>query len=57
MLYPGNYGYIPKTLAEDDDALDVLLVCDYALHPGVIIKCKIIGVLLMKDRKGNDEKL
>lgn len=57
MTYPGNYGYFPKTLASDGDALDVLLVTDYALVPGTIIECKILGVLMMKDEAGVDEKI
>ena len=57
MVYPGNYGYIPNTVAGDGDPLDALVICDYALMPGCIIKCKIIGVLLTKDEKGDDEKL
>ena len=57
MLYPGNYGYIPNTLAQDGDALDVLLICDYPIYPNVIIESKIIGVLIMEDEKGIDEKI
>ena len=57
MLYPGNYGYIPNTLAGDGDPLDILLFCDYPIYPGVIINTKIIGVLLMDDEKGQDEKV
>jgi len=57
MLYPGNYGYIPNTLAGDGDALDILLICDYPIYPGVVVKSKIIGVLIMEDEKGIDEKV
>ena len=57
MIYPGNYGYIPNTLAGDGDPLDILVVCDYSINPGIIIECKIIGVLIMKDEKGLDEKI
>jgi len=57
MIYPGNYGFVPNTLAGDGDPLDVLVVCDYALHPGIIISVKFIGVLLTKDEKGQDEKI
>lgn len=57
MNYPGNYGYIPNTLACDGDPLDVLLVTDYSLYPGTIIETRIIGVLLMKDEDGIDEKI
>ena len=37
MLYPGNYGYIPKTLSGDGDPLDILLLCDYPIYPGTVI--------------------
>lgn len=57
MGYPGNYGYIPKTLSDDGDPIDLLLVSSYSLIPGCIIKVKIIGVLEMRDEKGYDEKL
>tara|TARA_B100000963_G_C22547344_1_gene635054 strand:+ start:200 stop:691 length:492 start_codon:yes stop_codon:yes gene_type:complete len=57
MIYPGNYGYIPNTLAGDGDPLDILVLCDYSINPGIIIECKIIGVLIMKDEKGLDEKI
>jgi inorganic pyrophosphatase len=57
MVYPGNYGYFPNTLAGDGDPLDVLLISNYSLHPGIIIEVKIIGVLLMQDEDGQDEKI
>ena len=57
MSYPGNYGYIDKTLSEDGDPIDVLLVCDFPLQPLSLITIKIIGVLMMTDEKGTDEKL
>ena len=57
MKYPGNYGFIPKTLSGDGDPLDVLLICDFPILPGVLISSKIIGVLLTTDEKGTDEKI
>ena len=57
MAYPGNYGYFPNTLSGDGDPLDVLLICDYALYPGITVSVKIIGVLLTTDEKGKDEKI
>ena len=57
MLYPGNYGYIPDTLSEDQDPIDILLLCDYPIYPGTVINVKVIGVLLTTDEKGDDEKL
>jgi inorganic pyrophosphatase len=57
MSYPGNYGYFPNTLAGDGDPLDVLMICDYAIYPGILVKVKIIGVLITTDEKGEDEKI
>lgn len=57
MCYPSNYGYIPNTLAEDGDALDILVICPYTIAPNTIIKTKIIGALVMTDEKGLDEKI
>ncbi len=57
MAYPGNYGYINFTLSEDGDPIDCLIVCDYPLYPNTLIEIKIIGVLLMEDESGQDEKL
>tara|TARA_Y100000741_G_scaffold50895_3_gene34882 strand:- start:5234 stop:5731 length:498 start_codon:yes stop_codon:yes gene_type:complete len=57
MFYPGNYGYFPNTLAGDGDPLDVIVLTDYSLQPGILVNCKIIGVLLTKDEKGLDEKI
>jgi len=57
FTYPGNYGYIPNTLAGDGDPLDILLISDYKLDPDVIIETKIIGVLIMDDEKGRDDKI
>jgi inorganic pyrophosphatase len=57
MGYPGNYGYIPNTLSDDGDPIDVLLITDYKLNSNTLIRVKIIGILLMKDEAGIDEKL
>jgi len=57
MPFPFNYGYIPKTLGEDGDPLDVVLISDYSLVPGCKAKIKVIGVLDMEDEKGTDEKI
>lgn len=57
MQYMGNYGYIPNTLSEDNDPIDCLMLCDYPLYPMTIVTVRIIGVLLMEDESGNDEKL
>lgn len=57
MFYPANYGYIPNTLADDGDPIDVLVVTPYPLQAGVVIRARPIGVLLMTDEKGVDEKI
>jgi inorganic pyrophosphatase len=57
MSYPGNYGYIENTLSLDGDPIDVLVLCDFPLQPLSLITIKLIGVLLMTDEKGVDEKL
>jgi len=57
MMYPGNYGYIPNTEAGDGDPLDILMISDYSIYPGILVKVRIIGVLITKDEKGMDEKM
>jgi inorganic pyrophosphatase len=57
MHYPSNYGFVPNTLSDDGDPADVLVVTDHVLAPGVLIKTKLIGVLIMEDESGIDEKL
>ncbi|MEJ2489066.1 MAG: inorganic diphosphatase [Sulfurovaceae bacterium] len=57
MHYPANYGFIPNTLSDDGDPADVLVLCDYTLQAGSVIKCRLVGVLLTEDESGGDEKL
>lgn len=57
MHYPCNYGYIPQTLSDDGDPVDVLVVTPYPLTPGVVVTCRAIGVLKMEDEAGGDAKL
>ncbi|WP_062267249.1 inorganic diphosphatase [Endozoicomonas arenosclerae] len=57
MFYPANYGYIPQTLADDGDPLDVLVVTPYPVVPGSVIRCRTVGMLNMSDESGQDEKL
>lgn len=57
MSYPCNYGSIPNTLADDGDPLDVLVLSDHTVFPGVVIPSVIIGVLEMEDEEGIDMKL
>jgi len=57
MFYPANYGFIPNTLADDGDPLDVLVITPYPVIPGSIIRCRPVGMLDMDDEAGGDEKL
>src|SRR5690554_2920768 len=57
MFYPANYGYIPQTLTDDGDALDVLGVTPYPVQPGSVIRARAIGILEMTDEAGKDAKL
>ena len=57
MHYPLNYGFVPNTLSGDGDPIDVLVLSEYPVTYGAVIPCKPIGVLLMEDEKGEDEKI
>ena len=57
MRYPGNYGFIPHTLSGDGDPVDVIVDNTRAIAPGAVMSCRIVGVLLMEDQAGIDEKL
>lgn len=57
MFYPANYGYIPNTLSEDGDPVDVLVVTPVPLLSGVVIPCRVVGMLKMTDEAGVDAKL
>ena len=55
--YPANYGFIPRTLADDGDPLDVLVLCNEPVDPMVLVHCYPIGVITMLDNGKNDEKI
>lgn len=55
--YPHNYGFIPSTLSDDGDPLDVLLLCSETIVPLALVECKAIGVLMMNDNGAGDEKI
>ena len=57
MHYPCNYGYVPNTLSDDGDPVDVLVITPFALMPGVVVRCRPIGLLKMADEAGGDTKL
>jgi inorganic pyrophosphatase len=57
MRYPGNYGFVPHTLSGDGDPIDALVCNTRALVPGCVINARPIGVLIMEDNAGEDEKI
>ena len=57
MHYPCNYGYVPHTLCGDGDPVDVLVVLPLPMLPGTVVRCRPVGVLLMKDEAGEDAKV
>jgi inorganic pyrophosphatase len=57
MFYPANYGFVPHTLSGDGDPCDVLVVAPIAIAHGAVVASRPIGVLLMKDESGQDEKI
>ncbi|MCP5181274.1 MAG: inorganic diphosphatase [Pseudomonadales bacterium] len=57
MRYPGNYGFVPHTLSDDGDPVDVLVINTRAITPGAVMNCRPIGALKMKDEAGGDEKI
>ncbi|MGH7931805.1 MAG: inorganic diphosphatase [Candidatus Binataceae bacterium] len=57
MFYPGNYGFIPNTLARDGDPIDALALAQVPVIPGAVVRCRPVGVLIMEDEAGPDEKI
>jgi inorganic pyrophosphatase len=57
MFYPCNYGFIPQTLSDDGDPADVLVVGRHPIHPGAVVAARPVGVLIMEDESGMDEKI
>ncbi|HBU12637.1 MAG TPA: inorganic pyrophosphatase [Clostridiales bacterium] len=56
-VYPANYGFIPRTYAEDNDPLDVLVICSETIIPLTLVQCYPIGVIIMTDDEQRDEKI
>ncbi len=56
-VYPANYGFIPRTFADDGDPLDVLVLCGETIYPGTLVRCYPIGVIKMIDGGSLDEKI
>lgn len=57
MHYPADYGFVPDTLADDGDPLDIMVLMANPTFPGCLIRCRVIGMFLMTDEKGDDEKI
>lgn len=57
MRYPGNYGFVPHTLSDDGDPVDVLVANTRAIVPGAFMAVRPVGVLIMEDEAGQDEKI
>lgn len=57
MFYPANYGYIPSTLSDDGDPLDVLVVAPCPVSPGAVLRCRPVGIMYMTDEAGPDAKV
>ncbi|MGE5591346.1 MAG: inorganic diphosphatase [Bacillota bacterium] len=55
--YPADYGYVPQTLAEDGDPLDILVMITVPTFPGCVVPARVVGAMLMEDDKGRDTKL
>jgi inorganic pyrophosphatase len=57
MYYPCNYGYVPDTVSDDGDPVDVLVVTPYPVTPGSVVRCRAVGMLNMDDEAGGDAKV
>src|SRR3989344_7221054 len=57
MYYPCNYGYVPQTVSDDGDPVDVLVVTPVPLIPGAVVRCRPVGLLDMPDESGEDAKV
>ncbi|PHR55622.1 MAG: inorganic diphosphatase [Arcobacter sp.] len=57
MVYPANYGFVNQSLSQDGDPADILILTPYAMCEGCVVECRLVGVLVMEDESGIDEKL
>ncbi len=57
MYYPANYGFVNNTLSQDGDPADIMILTEYPMQAGSVVNCRLIGVLIMEDESGIDEKL
>ena len=56
-IYPANYGFIPRTFADDSDPLDILVLCSERIQPMALVRCYPIGAIIMTDGESKDEKI
>ncbi len=57
MYYPANYGFVNQTLSQDGDPADIMILTEYPMQAGSVVNCRLVGVLIMEDESGIDEKL
>lgn len=57
MFYPFNYGFIPGTMSEDGDPLDILVISNYPFNPGTVVEARPVGLIYMTDEEGVDKKI
>ncbi len=57
MYYPANYGFVNNTLSQDGDPADIMILTEYPMQAGSVVNCRLVGVLIMEDESGIDEKL
>ncbi len=57
MYYPANYGFVNNTLSQDGDPADIMILAEYPMQAGSVVNCRLVGVLIMEDESGIDEKL
>lgn len=57
MYYPANYGFVNDTLSQDGDPADIMVLTEYPMQAGCVVNCRLVGVLIMEDESGIDEKL
>ncbi len=57
MFYPANYGFVNNTLSQDGDPADIMILTEYPMQAGIVLNCRLVGVLIMEDESGIDEKL
>ncbi len=57
MYYPANYGFVNNTLSQDGDPADIMILTEYPMQAGSVVNCRLVGVLIMEDESGVDEKL